>query len=181
MGTPRKITGQVIIGNAVVSSPAGQVFPPDTNLSMASHKLTNLTNPTSPQDAATKSYVDNHSSVGFPSFNYTTAFVAAGGSAQFDVDWDEVPGANSALVRHIRVEVSDPVSIYDFKVLRSADPEDLGTEYAFWAVDCQGTFQREFIWDYNDDDATGKVHLWFNNQGPTNMTFTIYLNSRVVQ
>lgn len=54
-------------------------------LSMTSHKITNLTDPTDPQDAATKAYVDSRPAPPAPTL---AAVLTAGNTASADIDMD---------------------------------------------------------------------------------------------
>lgn len=120
-------------------------------------------------------------SVQFPSLDYTTVSIPAGTTHTESIDWPVAAGP--VLVRQIRLETTQPGAIYDFKVLRQADfsPAALDANMAFWVKSVQGTFMREFVWDYEDEDDTNKLHIWIQNTSVEDTTVRILLNSRVRQ
>lgn len=121
------------------------------------------------------------SGVTFPSLDYTTTSIAAGTAASFNIPW---PSASATvLIRHIRFEPSDPNAVFDLKILRQNDytPTGLTANLAFYATQIKGKFMREFLWDYEDEDAASQLHVWINNTGSYATTVRILLNNRVVQ
>ena len=120
-------------------------------------------------------------SVTFPQFDYTTASIAASGTLTVSADWTDAVGP--IFVRQIRIEVANAAGRVDLKVLRQNDftAPGLTANMAFWVQGVTGAFMREFMWDYEDEDATQKVHLWITNTSAYDTTVRIMFNKRVAQ
>lgn len=120
-------------------------------------------------------------SVVFPELDYTTETIVAGGTLTVSADWTDAIGP--IFIRQIRVEALAPMSKIDFKILRQNDfsPTGLTANMAFWAQAISGAFMREFMWDYEDEDDSQKLHLWITNTGAVDTSVRIILNKRVAQ
>lgn len=119
--------------------------------------------------------------ISFPALDYTTLSVPPQDVITASVPW--AAAANAVLIRQIRLVPSDPGAIFNFKVLRQNDfgPSGLNANVAFHATNVQGTFMREFMWDYEDEDASSNFHFWIQNVTSVTFTVRILVNSRVAQ
>jgi hypothetical protein len=117
----------------------------------------------------------------FPALDYTTAVIGPNNTVTASIPW--AAAANTVLVRQLRLEPSDPGAIFNFKVLRQNDftPAGLTANVAFHVTNVQNTFMREFIWDYEDEDASSMFHVWIQNVTSVTFTVRILVNSRVAQ
>ncbi|HYF47595.1 MAG TPA: hypothetical protein VD926_15375, partial [Acidimicrobiales bacterium] len=74
----------------------------------------------------------------------------------------------------------------EIQVLRQSDNSSEAARMrnlVFRAVDVRNGFQREggALFDYEDEDGGGNLHLWVKNTGTVTTTATLKLNSRVAQ
>lgn len=118
----------------------------------------------------------------FPGIQFTTDTVNPGGTVSGSIPWPQVAGGRTALVRHVRVEMSTP-TLVEFRILRQADfaADGLAKNVAFHATEVGEDFMREFVWDYTDEDGGGALHYWIRNFGNSASQITVKLNMRVPQ
>lgn len=119
--------------------------------------------------------------ISFPGLDYTTVSIGPSNVLTLSIPW--TAAASTVLVRQIRLEPSDPGAIFNFKVLRQNDfsPAGLNANVAFHVTNVQNNFMREFIWDYEDEDASSSLHVWIQNVTSVTFTLKILVNSRVAQ
>lgn len=118
----------------VRTSSLNQMTAPTADLSINSHKLTNVTNPTSAQDAATKAYVDSLSSGRDWKDSVRVATTAAGTLASSFENGDTVDGVT--LVTGDRILIKNQVA---------------GAENGIYTVNASGAPTR------TDDAVTGTI------------------------
>ena len=117
----------------------------------------------------------------YPALSTTTGSLAAGASTLVSVPW-----ANRAICSHLRVDLSAADAQVEIQVLRQSDNSSEAARMrnlVFRAVDVRNGFQREggALFDYEDEDGGGNLHLWVKNTGTVTTTATLKLNSRVAQ
>lgn len=120
-------------------------------------------------------------SITYLSFDATTPSIANGTTYTNSFSWSGAAGTQA--IRHLRLEPSNPGMIFDLKILRQNDftASGLTENIAFWVKSVQGNFQREFIWEYEDEDASEMLHVWINNTSVASGTVRILLNNRIAQ
>lgn len=120
-------------------------------------------------------------SVTFPSFDYLSPSIAANTNFTVSTSWASASG--TVLIRQIRLQVTDPSAVFDLKILRQNDFSDAGqnANLAFWVQSVKGSWMREIIWDYEDEDNTSQVHFWLANKSNVPSTVRILFNKRVAQ
>lgn len=120
-------------------------------------------------------------SVTFPSFDYLSPAIAANTNFTVSTPWASASG--TVLIRQIRIQVTDPTAVFDLKILRQNDFSAGGqnANLAFWVQSVKGSWMREIIWDYEDEDNTSQVHVWLANKSAVPSTVRILFNKRVAQ
>lgn len=111
----------------------GTSFPATTDLSMGSHKLTNVTDPASNQDAATKKYVDT-AVAAVPITLISSQTITGAGTAT--ITFSSIPGTHKALRLQYQCRTASKTGDNDTLVLRFND--DTGANYSIFYVQQSG-------------------------------------------
>lgn len=115
----------------------------------------------------------------FPRITVVTPELAAGATWAGSFPWADATVLGAVPIRQVGL-VADPPTEAHLRILRRAiftDPDMLG-HVAFEAERIGEGFEREYLWDYEDEDHTSRLHLWIANTGNTAATFTLTLNDR---
>lgn len=115
----------------------------------------------------------------FPRFTATSELVAAGGTWSASLPWDDLTVDGAVPIRQVGL-TSDPPTEAHLRILRRSafDEEGLARHVAFEAHQIGEEWEREYLWDYEDEDQSGRVHVHITNTGLAASTFTLTLNHR---
>lgn len=107
-----------------IATPGTDYYAPGSDLNLNSHKAINLLDPTNPQDAATKFYVDS-------AIDNTFGPAVALPFVELDFNWNNTSGSSPFIFNHLLTNTSPFIKQYTYRI-SSIKPSGLGAGTRKW-------------------------------------------------